>query len=137
MSRKKMKDQDAVLSHNLIIRVSPDLYNKLDKLLKESDCQSIAEVARKILCNRKINCFYKDVTMNAPMEELVGIRKELKAIGININQLTRSFNQEKSRESQRQYYVLQVAELYKRVDEKVDRLLRLVNILVDKWLQKS
>jgi hypothetical protein len=136
MPRKKQKDQDAVLSHNLIIRVSPDLYNKLDKLLKESDCESIAEVARKILTNRKINCFYKDISMNAPMEELVGIRKELKAIGININQITRSFNQEKTKETQRQYYVLQVAELYKKVDTKVDKLLRLVALLTDKWLQK-
>lgn len=136
MPRKKQKDQDAVLSHSLIIRVSPDLYKKLDKILKESECGSIAEVARKILTNRKINCFYKDISMNAPMEELASIRKELKAIGININQITRNFNQEKTKETQRQYYVLQVAELYKKVDTKVDKLLRLVAMLTEKWLQK-
>lgn len=136
MSRNKQQDQDAILSHNLIIRISQDLFNKLDKIYKESNCQSIAEVVRRILANQKINCFYTDVTMNAPMEELTSIRKELKSIGVNINQITRSFNQEKSRESQRQYYVMQVAELYKKVDVKVDRLLLLISKLTEKWLQK-
>ena len=93
MPRKKQQDQEAVLSHNLIIRVNQKLYDKLDRIYKESDCQSIAEVARRILSNRKIKCFYKDISMNGPMEELASIRKELKSIGVNINQITRSFNQ--------------------------------------------
>lgn len=136
MPRKKQQDQKALLSHNLIIRVSKPLYEKLDKIQKESDCQSIAEVARKILSNQKIKCFYKDVSMNAPMEELTSIRKELKSIGVNINQITRSFNQEKSAEIHRAFYVMKVADLYKKVDTKVDRLLLLITMLTEKWLQK-
>lgn len=70
------------------------------------------------------------------MEELTSIRKELKAIGININQITRTFNQEKSKDNNRQQYVLQIAELYKKVDIKVERLLFLISQLTEKWLQK-
>jgi negative regulator of replication initiation len=136
MPRKKLKDQDAILSHNLIIRVSEELFRKLDKLYGESDCQSIGEVARKILSSEKINCFYRDVSIHAPMEEMALIRKELKAIGININQITRSFNQDKA-ETHRAFYVLKVADLYKKVDEKVDRLLIIISQLAEKWLQKS
>lgn len=136
MPRKKQQDQEALLSHNLIIRVSKPIYERLDKIHKESDCQSIAEVARKILSNKKIKCFYVDISMNAPMEELASIRKELKAIGVNINQITRSFNQEKSAEINRAFYVMKVADLYKKVDLKVDRLLLLIAKLTEKWLQK-
>lgn len=136
MPRKKQDDQEAILSHNLIIRVNQKLYDKLDSLHKESDCQSIAEVARKILSNQKIKCFYKDISMNAPMEELTSIRKELKSIGVNINQITRSFNQEKSADIHRAFYVMKVADLYKKVDAKVDRLLVLIAKLTEKWLQK-
>lgn len=136
MPRKKQEDQEAILSHNLIIRVNQKLYDKLDHIYKESDCQSIAEVARKILSNQKIKCFYKDISMNAPMEELVSIRKELKSIGININQITRSFNQQKTAEIHRTFYVMKVADLYKKVDAKVDRLLILITNLTEKWLQK-
>lgn len=97
----------------------------------------MGELIRKLINREKINCVYTDTTMNAPMEELVSIRKELKAIGVNINQITRSFNQEKTREAARQYYVMQVAELYKKVDIKVDRLLLMVGELTEKWLQRS
>ncbi|TCC82825.1 hypothetical protein [Pedobacter hiemivivus] len=75
MPRKKLKDQDAILSHNLVIRVSEKLFKKLEKIYGESDCQSIAEVARKILSNQKINCFYRDVSLHAPMEEMALIQK--------------------------------------------------------------
>jgi hypothetical protein len=74
--------------------------------------------------------------MNAPMEELVSIRKELRSIGININQLTRTFNQEKTKETSRQNYVMQVAELYRKVGVRVERLLVLIAKLSEKWLQR-
>ena len=135
MSRKKLENEAEILSHNLIVRVTESQFNRLEKLRLESNCQTVAEIVRRILSNRKVNCFYTDITMNAPMEELVSIRKELKAIGININQMTRSFNTDKAG-LQRAYYVLKVADLYKRVDSKVDTLLILVSKLTEKWLQE-
>lgn len=135
MPRKKLKNEAEILSHNLIVRVDAAQFNKLEKLRIESNCQTVAEIVRRILSGKKINCVYTDVSMNAPMEELVSIRKELKAIGININQITRTFNQEKASENNRNYYVLKVADLYKKVDQKVDRLLLLITKLTEKWLQ--
>lgn len=125
------------LDYPLRTRVDKKSLERLEKLLETSTCQSMGELVRKLINREKINCVYTDTTMNAPMEELVSIRKELRAIGININQITRSFNQEKTRESSRQYYVMQVAEHYKKVDIKVERLLDLVGQLTEKWLQRS
>ena len=73
--------------------------------------------------------------MNPMMEELALIRKEIKAIGININQLTRKFNGT-TEEKQRGYYVLQAADLYQKVGEKVERLLQLISKLAERWLQE-
>ena len=136
MPRKKATDQESILSHPIIIRVTETVFNRLEDIRKDSDYKTIGEVARKILSNRKIKLFYQDISMNAPMEELALIRKELKAIGININQITRSFNQDKA-ETHRAFYVLKVADLYKKVDEKVDRLFSIISKLAEKWLQKS
>jgi hypothetical protein len=135
MPRPKTADEE-LLKHNLIIRVNDTLYQRLDKLCKESDCQSIAEVARKILSKERINCFYKDATMNAPMEEMALIRKELKAIGININQQTRFFNSCKS-QAERAFHANKTIPLYQSVGEKVDRLLLIISKLAVQWLQKS
>jgi hypothetical protein len=135
MPRKKASNPDDLLNHNLIIRVTETTFKRLEKLQKESKCLSIAEVARKILSGQKIKLFYHDISLNPVMEELALIRKELKAIGININQITRSFNQDRA-EEHRVFHVLKVAELYKKVDEKVDRLLIIISKLAERWLQK-
>ena len=76
----------------------------------------------------------RDVTMNAPMEELVSIRKELRSIGININQQTRHFHTSEN-EAQRSFYFLRTSDLYKNVGEKVDRLLDIVTKMSMKWLR--
>ena len=127
MPRRKATDQDSILSHPIIIRVTATAFNKLEDIRKDSDHKTIGEVARKILSNRKIKLFYHDISMNGPMEELALIRKELKAIGININQITRSFNADKAG-THRAFYVLKVADQYQIVDEKVNRLLTYVLI---------
>ncbi|NQX42348.1 mobilisation protein (MobC) [Pedobacter steynii] len=135
MPRKKSPNPDELLTRFVRTRVTEKVYMRLDKIRLNSDCHSVGGVARKLLSQEKITLFYKDMTLNATMEELALIRKELKAIGININQITRSFNQDKA-ETHRAFYVLKVANQYKKVDKKVDELLTLISKLADKWLQK-
>lgn len=134
MPRRKSNNQEELLTHNIIIRVSEKLFKKLEKLQQKSDSHSIAEVCRKILSGDKIRLFQQDITMHLVMEELAMIRKELRAIGININQITRTFNQDKS-DAGRAFYVLKVQQQYKQVGEKTDRLLMIISKLADKWLQ--
>jgi hypothetical protein len=136
MPRKKAIDQDTLLICPVRTRVTQTTWDKLDKLQQESGCQSIGEVARMILSGEKINCFYRDVSLNAPMEEMALIRKELKAIGININQQTKFFHLSKT-EAQRAFYAIRTADLYKHVGGKVEELLTLINRLAEKWLPGS
>jgi predicted CopG family antitoxin len=135
MPRKKATNQDALLTKNVIIRITEGTFTKLEKMRVESGCTSMAEVIRRILSNRKIKLLHQDNSMNAPMEEMALIRKELKAIGININQITRTFNQDKA-ETHRAFYVMKVADLYKNVDDRVEKLLVIISQLAEKWLQK-
>lgn len=135
MPRKKARNREELLTHPIIIRINEPLFKRLEKLVEESDCWSIGEVARRILLRKRINCFYRDVSMNGPMEELALIRKELKAMGININQQTRYFHSSESA-AERAFYAMKTAELYGKIDTKVDRLLEIVSTLAQKWLPK-
>lgn len=135
MARKKAKNRESLLTRSIIIRVNEALFKRLKKLERESDCSSVAEVVRKIISRQRINCFYRDISMNGPMEELALIRKELKSIGININQQTRFFHTSTTA-AERSFYAMKTAELYRRVDRKVDRLLVIVSALAEKWLPK-
>jgi hypothetical protein len=135
MSRKKAEDQDELLSRPIIMRVSESQFKKLEKIQANSNCQSVGEVVRKILQRQRILYFHKDISLNGPMEELSSIRKELKAIGHNINQLTRHFHISRH-EAQKNFFIIKVAARYEKVEEKVDRLLVIISQLSAKWLQK-
>ncbi|RZJ83200.1 MAG: mobilization protein [Chryseobacterium sp.] len=134
MPRKKSKNLEQLLTHPIILRVNENTYKRLKNILLHSNCQSIGEVARNILSKERVLMLTRDVTMNAPMEELASIRKELRSIGININQQTRHFHTSEN-EAQRSFYFMRTSDLYKNVGQKVDRLLELVTQMSLKWLR--
>jgi hypothetical protein len=100
MPRKKSADPEKILSRVLRIRLTDAAFNRLEKISKSSDCHTVGEAARKILSKEKITLFYKAITLNSAMEELALVRKELRAIGININQITKAFHSDKREQSQ-------------------------------------
>lgn len=136
MPRPLNKNQEQLLRHNIIIRVDDATNERLNKLVKESNCRTVAEVARRILSRERINCFYRDASMSGPMEEMALIRKELKAIGVNINQQTRYFNACKSA-AEKNFHSDRTLELYAKVDHKMERLFVLISKLAEKWLPRS
>lgn len=136
MSRKKVKGQDSLLSHTIVVRITTGQYEKLDQLAKESDGKTIAHVVRKIITSKPITLLHKDVSMSGPMEELALIRKEIKSIGVNINQQTHKFHISQN-DTERTFHSNKTAETYKAIEPKIDRLLILVANLTMKWLQKS
>ena len=136
MARKKSADPEKILSRVLRIRLTDAAFKRLEKISKSSDCRTVGEAARKILSQEKITLFYKDITLNSAMKELALIRKELRAIGININQITKAFHSDKREQSQ----IIQVSKvmlLYEKVEAKTERLLVIINRLAEKWLPRS
>lgn len=136
MPRKKSPEPEKILSRVLRIRLTDAAFKRLEKISQSSDSRTVGEAARKILSKEKITLFYKDITLNSAMEELALVRKELRAIGININQITKAFHTDK-REHAQIVQVSKVTELYQQVEVKTDTLLLIINRLAEKWLPKS
>ncbi|MBX2900334.1 MAG: plasmid mobilization relaxosome protein MobC [Cyclobacteriaceae bacterium] len=135
MARRKSPYPDQLLTRHIQTKVTDEVYQRLEQLQIKSDCQTMGEFARRILSRDKITLFHKDASLDGPMEELTSIRKELKAIGVNINQITHSFHIAQN-DNQRNYQAMRAAEEYKKVGAKVDQLLNIVSQLSKKWLQK-
>ncbi|MFB9843912.1 plasmid mobilization relaxosome protein MobC [Mucilaginibacter ginsenosidivorans] len=135
MGRKKAAKPNEMLTEIIMLRVTKATYDKLENIRSKSDCRTIPEVARRIINLEKIIFFNKDASMDAPMEILISIQKELKAIGVNINQVTRNFNS-MTGERQRWYQIKRAAQYYSQVDTKVSLLLTMISQLAKKWLQK-
>jgi hypothetical protein len=135
MGRRKTTHPGDNLTQVIMLRLTESAYQKLEKIQRNSDCQSVPEIIRRIIEKEKITWYHKDASMDAPMEILIGIQKELKAIGTNINQVTRHYNGSQT-EGQRYHHLQAALQYYKQVDTKVSLLLSLISQLAKKWLQK-
>jgi hypothetical protein len=134
MTRRKV-DKDIRLKRKVTIRVSDPFYRKMEKWLAQSNCQTMAELVRSIVCKEKIIWYHKDASLESTALELAGIRKELNAIGHNINQVVHHFHSA-DESSQKVFHALRVADEYKKVDHKVDELMKIVSEIAKTWLQK-
>lgn len=125
---------DEQLEKVITVRVSNRFFDGLEEKRKKTNCQTVSEMVRAILYKERIMFYYTDASLNATAIELAGIRKELNQIASNVNEITQSFHSADS-ESQRMFQALRVAEEYKRVENKVEKLQIMVSEIGKKWLQ--
>jgi hypothetical protein len=134
MSRERAGEKKN-LRHEIKTRVNDQKFGELNDLLSKTRCHTMSELVRNILYNRPVKVFTVDETFHQQMEELSAIRKELKAIGININQITRYFNSATDA-TQKLIHSFKVDKHILEVGDKVERLLEIVSKLSEKWLQE-
>ncbi|WP_114782974.1 plasmid mobilization protein [Botryobacter ruber] len=132
MPRKKNPQPEQLLSRLLTIRLTEQEYRRLESIRLQSDCHSIGEVIRRILTRQPIKLFHQDSTMDSVVEKLAAVRAELRAIGININQITRHFNGT-TNSHKRVLLAHQALEHYRKVETKANLLLSLISQLARKW----
>jgi len=131
---RKQKHKER-LTRIFSVRVSDRFFDRLEEIRKNSNCQYIGEVARRILYREEIIWYHKDASMDSTIAELALIRKELNAIGININQITRHFHSADTT-NQKVLQALKVVDEYKKVGHKLDRIMDITSEITKKWLQK-
>ncbi len=131
---RKFKQRER-LAKIFSVRVSERFYNRLDEIRKNSNCQYIGEVARRILYREEIIWYHKDATMDSTFAELALIRKELNSIGTNINQITRHFHSADTA-NQKVFQALKIVEEYKKVGQKLERVMDVTAEITKKWLQR-
>ena len=95
----------------------------------------MSELVRHILNNRPVTLLHRDKSLDLLVEELAAIRKELRSIGININQITRQFHIAPEKE-QKLFHALGVADQYNLVGNKVDSLFTVISKISAQWLPK-
>ena len=132
---RKIAAEKKVLRHEIKTRVNNQKFNELNDLLPKTRCKTMSELVRNILHNRPIKIYSVDESFPKLMEEISGIRKELNAIGININQVTRYFNNV-SDPTQKLFHSFQIDKHFQIVGNKVDTLLKIISKLSEKWLQE-
>jgi hypothetical protein len=117
------------------VRFDEKTYNKLKSQVQQSNASTVGELVRKIVNNEKVTFFIKDISMEEPTAALIKIRKEINAIGVNINQLTEICHTTNSVE-QKIEGMLRVVELYRQMTDKVNEVWKQVSEMSLKWSAK-
>ncbi|WP_162946212.1 mobilization protein [Chitinophaga barathri] len=134
MGRKK-KEEGRHLRNIVKTRINDEHFQRLTGLLNQSHHRSMSELVRTILCEQKVTIFTVDGSLDLVMEELVRIRRELQAIGQNVNQTTRVFHSTAGTAA-RMERLQEVATAYREVGMKTDALLSIIAQFSKQWLQK-
>jgi hypothetical protein len=127
--------QDDKLTCVLRTRVSQKSFDRLEKLRGQSNVRTMAEFLRAIIKKERINWYHRNAELDALALEFGLIRKELNAIGRNINQITKAYHQA-DHPGHKMVQALKGEGEYKKVDNKVNALLKMMNELMTKWSRK-
>jgi hypothetical protein len=135
MTKKRLINRDELLKHKVGVRFNEKTFNKLKAQVQQSNASTVGELVRKIVTGEKVTFFVKDISMEGPTAELIRIRKEINAIGRNINQLTEAHHISNITD-EKITHARDVDKLYRQVSDKVCEVWKLVSEMSLKWSAK-
>lgn len=68
------------------LRLTGSEYAYLEKKWKQSDCRKLSDYVRRLIFSKPLVSSYRNRSLDDAMAELMLLRKELNAIGVNFNQ---------------------------------------------------
>ena len=81
----KQKEK-AVYTKRVSIRLKETEFNKLEAEFKKTTCRKFSEYLRNIMLANPITIRYRNASADAFLTEMIGLKKELSAVGNNFNQ---------------------------------------------------
>lgn len=127
-----MINRDELLRYKVGVRFDEKTYNKLKSWVEQTNTATVGELVRKMVTNEKVTFYTRDISMNEPTDELIRIRKEINAIGVNINQITEFFHTADSSQ-QKLFCALKIAKTYQQVADQVNLIWRQVTEMSSRW----
>ena len=134
MRKGQTKGEDG-LTKPVMTRINSAKYLEFEELANLSKGETVSSLIRKILHDKPIKVFRHDESLDLVMEELAANRAEIRAIGVNINQMAKLFNTYPDLKP-KLFYAKNGYEKYLRLEANIERLLSIVEQLAQKWLSE-
>lgn len=123
-----------VRSRRIFLSLTPDEFNQLIVQYSKTTCKSFSEYQRKVLLSRPVTVFHRNQSLDACMEELIGLRQDLQPIAQNFNRAVQKLH---TLESCDQYegWILFQQSGQQDLLEKVSIIQQKIDKISDLWLQ--
>lgn len=87
-----MENEEENRLRKITTRFKPGEFLLIDKRFKKTRFRKMSEYIRCVLLEKSVTVTYRDKSMDEMLEELALLRRELNAIGNNLNQAVRQIN---------------------------------------------
>ena len=130
-----MKEKKINRSRLVGLRLQPEEYRLLHDKSKATTCRALSEYIRRILFDKKITIFTRDQSMDDFMTELIVLRKELGAIGNNLNQSVKKLNAYQDVAEIKFWIVLNEGTI-KKIFDRTSEIKSKINQFSESWSQE-
>ncbi len=115
------------------LRLTPAEYRQLHSGFKKTTCRKFSDYLRSVIFGRPVIATYRNTSMDAVMEEMAVLNRELNAIGNNINQMAKKMHT--IRLPEMQHWSSQFDAYRTDLFAKVDQVKALVGKFAGQWLR--
>jgi hypothetical protein len=131
-----MATEKVTRSKWLKIRLTPAELISVHRRYKRTSCQNMSEFGRSMIMGKPVTVLNRDRSMDDILEELITLRRELNAIGNNLNQAVRNINSLHGLPDARLWSSL--LQLVKsQLEPHIESIKKRMDNYADLWLQRS
>jgi hypothetical protein len=129
-----MEDKKQARTRIVPFRLLPDEYGKLEKAWKKTTIKKLSEYLRRLIFNKPVTGYVCNQSLDEFMAEMVLLRKELNAIGVNFNQAVHRLHT-LDHLPQMQFWLKGFERDKEALFGKVEEIKSRINLFSDQWLQ--
>lgn len=118
------------------LRLKPDEYELLNNRFKKTRFRKLSEYLRSVLLEKPVTVNYRDKAMDEVLEEMVLLRRELNAIGNNLNQAMHHIHAAHGHADAKLWGNL-LSAVNSKVEPAINQIKERMNQFADIWSQKS
>lgn len=132
---KVMENQEENRERKITTRFKSGEFLLLDRRFKKTRYRKLSEYIRAVLLEKPIIVYHRDQSMDEMLEELALLRRELNAIGHNLNQAVRQINVAPDKADSRLWLSL-MSVIGSKIDPAIAGIKDRMQIFSEVWSQK-
>jgi hypothetical protein len=129
-----MERENSNRTRKITLRLTAEEYVKIEQKWKASTCRKLSDYLRKHLFDKSITTIYRNQSLDDFVEETISLRKELNAIGINLNQTVKKLHT-LQQIPEFKVWIISFEIDKKIINDKIDLIERHTSKITEKWLQ--
>ena len=129
-----MERENSNRTRKITLRLTPEEYAKIEQKWKKSTCRKLSDYLRKHLFDKSVTTIYRNQSLDDFIEETAMLRKELNAIGINLNQTVKKLHK-LQQILEFKVWIISFEIDKRNINTKIDLIERHTSKITDKWLQ--